>query len=404
MVLNDRKYKNETLSLWRFGIISPLLHRIEGLTSQSALLMELAGRSWLHPSGCHVELSSETIRKWLYRYREQGLPGLENKTRSDCDGTQIPTCIMDALLELRVENPDWTNQLILNTMLERGQWNGRKPSRSTLYRFIKANNRGRNHSAQLQETRAFAFESFGQLWIADFMHGPKLNVGRKRPKTYLHAIMDDCSRYVVQARFCTAETVESLMSEFHDAVRRFGLPQRFYTDNGACYRSRQLKIVCARLGVQLVHTPPYRPQGRGKGERFFRDVRDQFLAAHKVTTLEALNEAFQRWLDKYHKHRHRILGCSPLEKRYKVNCVTKPLPEVAKIETMFYMERSCRVHRDGTIQLKKRIFEVPRCVPGSSVTVYFLPWDLSRVYYGDDQHEARELDRHANAQRFNHPQ
>jgi hypothetical protein len=242
------------------------------------------------------------------------------------------------------------------------------------------------------------------MWIADFLHGPKLRQGRHRRKTYLHVIMDDCSRYVVWASFSLAETVQTLLTDLLGAVRRFGIPQRFYTDNGPCYASRYLKIVSARLGMQLIHTPPYRPQGRGKVERFFRTVRDQFLNQSVPQSLETLNLAFHSWLaHTYHTRRHASLNCSPTQKRLAVRDACRALPEVVEIEPLFRMERRCRVYSDGTIRLQKRNFEVPHARPGSRVTVYFMPWDLSRVYYDDDFKPARPVQPYANAQRFQHP-
>jgi len=103
--------------------------------------------------------------------------------------------------------------------------------------------------------------------MADFLHGPKLIAGKKKKKTYLHVILDDSSRFIVHGGFYLTESVEPLINDLMGAVRRFGIPQHFYTDNGAAYSSRHLKIICARNGIDLVHTPPYRPQGRGKVER-----------------------------------------------------------------------------------------------------------------------------------------
>ena len=49
-------------------------------------------------------------------------------------------------------------------------------------------------------------------------------------------------------------------------------------DNAKIYRSPQLARIAASIGILIVHTPPYQPEGRGKIERFFRSVREQFLA------------------------------------------------------------------------------------------------------------------------------
>ena len=53
--------------------------------------------------------------------------------------------------------------------------------------------------------------------------------------------------------------------------------RQVYVDNGAAYVASPLLRTCAVLGVRLVHSKPRRPEGRGKIERFFRTVRDQFL-------------------------------------------------------------------------------------------------------------------------------
>jgi transposase InsO family protein len=395
---------SDDVALWRYGIISPLLHRDAQGLDMAEVLEGLCQRPWLKADGSHVTLSAETIRKWLYRYRQGGLPALAHQERSDKGRSTVPEPIMEALFELRKAHPRWTLARIFCELVQREIWNGRDPSRSALYRLAKAKNLQRDPHRHEPSRRRFAFEAFGEMWIADFLHGPKLREGRQRRKTFLHVIMDDCSRYVVWASFSLTETVQTLLTDLMGAVRRFGICQRFYTDNGACYASRYLKIVCARLGMQLIHTPPYRPQGRGKLERFFKTVRDQFLTGSLPLTLEELNLAFQTWLaETYHPRLHATLQCSPMQKRLAVRNACRPLPDVVEIEPLFRMERRCRVYGDGTIRLKKHTFEVPHARPGARVTVYFMPWDLSRVYYDDDFKPARPVDPYANARRFQHP-
>jgi len=389
------------LALWRYAVVSRLLHLEEG-ERQAEVLAELADRHWTR-DGQRVRISKETLRKWLYRYRRGGLPALQNETRKDKGQIAVPPTIAEALFDIRGQHPRWTTQRMLDQLLAEQRWNGRKPSRTALYRFVKAHNLGRNPESAEPSGRAFAYEAFGQLWQADFLHGPKIRQGRSRRKTYLHVILDDSSRYVVQARFALTENVETMLTELHDAIRRFGIPQRLYSDNGACYRSRHLALVCARLGITLVHTPPGVPRGRGKVERFFRTVREQFLQDHPAQSLEALEDAFATWLAGYHQQRHASLGCPPLEKRLGVRNATRKVPEVADLESLFLMERRCRLYKDGTIRLFGRRFEIPDPPAQPRITVYFMPWNLERVTYGDDGRLARPLDSYANAHRFQHP-
>ena len=390
-------------AVWRYGIVSPLLHRDSDQEPLWVLLERLARQTYVRPDGSPVNYSPETLRKWFYRFNHGGLPALENRQRSDKGKVQIPAPLVEALISVRRDNPEWTLARVLQQLIEDGKWNGRKPGRSTLYRFAAERNLTRGGQPSPASSRAFAFASFGQLWSADFLHGPKVRVGRRLRKSYLHLIIDDCTRYVINSGFYTAESTEVLFRELMTAVGRFGIPQRFYTDNGPCYASRHLKLVCGRLGMQLVHTPPYRPQGRGKVERIFRTVRDQMLRGGGFGSLEALNKGLRQWMTRYHERRHSSLGCSPLEKRLAVDNCCRPLPEVADIDALFRMERNCRVYRDTTVRLFNRRFEVPGCTPGSRVTVYFMPWDKSHIYYGDEARPAYPLDMVANARRYQRP-
>jgi hypothetical protein len=187
------------------------------------------------------------------------------------------------------------------------------------------------------------------------------------------------------------------------ATRRFGIAQRLYTDNGSAYNSRHLKIVCANLGMRQPHSPPRRPQGRAKLERFFRTVREQFLAKEHFKRIDQINLAFDQYLQEYHNSKHSTLECSPMQKRLRVHSVCRRLPEVVDIQALFRTQRRCKVYNDGTIRLKKKAFEVPGCLPGTRVTVHFMPWDLSCIYYGDDMQPAKAVNLSANAHRFEHP-
>lgn len=393
------------LALWRYGIISPLLHRDANNVTLCDLLHSLTQNSYIRPmDSARIYLNPETMRKWLYRYNHGGLPALANKQRSDKGRHHVPDRIADAMFALRQKHPRWTLALILRELVDRKLWNETIPSRSALYRFARTNNLGRDPHRQLNEAmRPFGYDKFGQLWIADFMHGPKLWAGKRKKKSYLHVIIDDCSRYVVSGRFYQNESTESLIMALMTATRRFGIAQRLYTDNGAAYISRHLKIVCANLGMHQPHTPPGRPQGRSKVERYFRTVREQFLARQHFKTFEDINQAWAQFVEAYHHRIHSSLKGTPMQKRLSVDSVCRQVPEVVDIQALFRCQRRCRVYKDGTVHLKKRVFEVPGCLPGSRVTVYFMPWDLSRIYYGDDMQPAKPVDLLANAHRFDNP-
>lgn len=391
------------LAVWRYGIISTLLHRNEEEETLEEALIRLSSQQYRRLDGRFASFSSETLRKWFYRYRNGGLPALNDAPRKDI-GTHgsVPKPIEERLFELRRAHPRWTFARLLDQLVQDGLWDMRSPAQSTLYRFAQTANLQRDpHLAVHDPARPFEYQFFGQLWMADFLHGPKIRVKGKKRKTYLHAIIDDATRYVIRAGFFTSENTEVLLTELMASVRTHGKPLRFYTDNGACYASKHLKFVCANLGIHLIHTPPGKPRGRGKVERFFRTVRDRFLDGQNppAHTLDGLNTAFQIWVSGYHKRIHSSLGVTPLQKRLSHQSACNTLPESVDIEPLFRMKRRCKVYLNNTVHLKKRRYEVMDALPGQRLDIWFLPWNLDTVWYGPDMKPAKPVDSIQNAQR-----
>ena len=114
------------------------------------------------------------------------------------------------------------------------------------------------------------------------------------------------SRAVVAARWGYAENAVALRETLKAALASRGRPAQVYVDNGACFVDAGLRRACAVLGIKLTHSQPGRPAGRGKIERFFRTVRDQFLveisadpgsAGTVVDSLAELNGLFTAWVE-----------------------------------------------------------------------------------------------------------
>lgn len=390
------------MELWRYGIISEFLHGDSAGITMHEKLNAAAKRQWRHPKGHLVALSADTLRHWIYRYRKAGIDGLRQQTRLDCGSSSIPTIIRDKFQELREEHPQYTTQRLLHILSENGIWKGSECSRSAFYRYAKEHGLGRKRiGAELMEqASAFAYQEFGQMWTADYMHGPHIRTGKERRKTYLLAIIDDASRFVVHAQFYLSEGVESLLDGLSTAVRRFGVPRRFYTDNGSAFRSDHLKVVAARLAMHLPHTPARRPQGRGKVERFFRTVRDQWLPKDDVVSLDSLNTKLNQWLQGHHNTVHSSLKESPLSRRLAIAKATREVPEVQNLERLFRMHTTRLVNRNGTISLEGKMFDVQDAIPGQKVSVCYLPWDLSEIWVGAEQSPAKAVDLYRNANRY----
>ena len=92
--------------------------------------------------------------------------------------------------------------------------------------------------------------------MSDVMHGPQVSVAGRQRKVYLIALIDDATRLVPFAAFALAENVTAFLTVLEQAIRRRGIPKRLYVDNGAAFRAKHLELVCAKLGITLIHARP----------------------------------------------------------------------------------------------------------------------------------------------------
>jgi putative transposase len=149
-------------------------------------------------------------------------------------------------------------------------------------------------------------------------------------------------------------------------------------DNGAAYRSHHLSLVCARLGVTLIHARPYQPAGKGKQERFFRTTRMQLLPTlgeADLASLDALNRRLWAWIEgEYHQAPHKGLeGLTPLDAwAMRSGEVRTPGPEL-DLREMFLLEAKRRVRADRTVSLDGVVYEVEAALCGETVTLRFDP-------------------------------
>ncbi len=224
------------------------------------------------------------------------------------------------------------------------------------------------------------------------MYGPALPAkdGRRR-KTYLIAILDDATRVIPHAQFYFEQHLRSLKDCLKQSMLKRGVPRRFYFDNGQIFRSRLLLAVCARMGIQLIHTRPYQPQGRAKLERWFLTVRRGFLTRIDANRLsiDELNRLLFAWIEgEYHQRPHRgIDGETPLDRWLRLSDGIRPLPREVDLDLLFMDEVTRRVAKDGTLTLDGRRFEAGPRLIGRKVKVRFDRYDLRAVLVLTDSGE-----------------
>ena len=363
------------VAIFRFGVIHDFVSGVQlERGEQERLLKEKCERKWSIPHSPRTRLTRGTLLRWIRRYKDSNgkLESLYPCDRSDRGVSRsLDEETSLALISLRKEMPKSTVPSLIQTMDKRGLVSpGVELNLSTVYRFLHQHNLMNTEHSQPQDRRKFEVELPNDLWQSDSMHGPKVEAEGRMKKSYLLAFLDDHSRLVPHAQFYLSEGISSYIDAFEQALLKRGLPRKLYLDNGPAFRSKHLERVTASLGIALIHSSPYKPQGRGKIERFNRTVRTQFLQGFKGNTLRDINEAFDLWLNEiYHQRKHSSTGQSPFERfTAHMECL-RPAPK--DLRDHFRKHARRRVAKDRTITLNGKLYEAPVTLIGKQVLLLY---------------------------------
>ena len=407
------------VALFRFGLLGPLVHLPAGSEELAAGLRAIAAREHEIPGSRRRRVALSTLRQWLRHYRQGGFQALHPKGRIDRrQSRRLPPEVAELLTAIKEREP----RLTVKAVIRQAQDSGRVPdgvrlAHSTVNRLLKQAGLMRRPATEPdpRDRRRYSFPFANELWQVDVMHGPKITAAGpgRRVKVYLLAFLDDCTRVVPHAAFITSESIESFLPVFRQALLKRGTPQRLYCDNGSQFRSKHLEVVCAQLGISLIHSRPYRPEGRGKIERFFRRVRAEFLpllGPHELAGLDALNRRLWAWIegDYHHTPHHGLDGDTPLDRWARVGQeVRYPGPDV-DLRRIFCYRLERRVSRARTVSVGGRQYETDAALAGQKVVLLQDPEApperaLIVLHANREAGRATLLDLHANARVRRHP-
>ena len=397
----------KAVALFRYGLIADVLRLPLGSRETRRALNEKAQRTYVIPGTRRTRVAVETMRDWLSLYRNGGFEALYPKTRSDRGlPRRLPPEAAEVLVSLKSEQPALSVKALIKAARERGVDHPLAPS--TVHRLLSREGLldARPGEPAAADRRRFAYRDAGELWMSDVMHGPKVADGRRRRKTFLIAFIDDATRVIPFAAFAYSENTTAFLPVFKQAIARRGLPMRLFVDNGANYRSQQLALVCAKLGIALIHSRPYQPAGKGKIERFFRTLRAAVLAhltPAATASLETLNRTLWAWVEgEYHLSPHRGLdGRTPLDQWALAGSNVRYPDPGTDLDDLFLFEAKRRVMKDRTVSLNARLYEVDAHLVGQLVTLRYDPEappqrPIAVVHEGNSAGVATRLDAYAN--------
>jgi putative transposase len=366
----NKKDQAEKIALFRYGIIAPVLH--DSANGQSRYFKEMAQKIFNVPIYGRKKYNWKTFKSWLRSYRIAGFDGLKPKTRNDKGRSRMVDQHLENAIRQKFDQfPALKTSILYRMLIDEGVILAGSPCENTVRKFIKENNL-KPKAEPPQPRKKFEKPYVNDLWLSDFMHGQRFTINDKKQKLFLCEIIDDHSRLIVGTQWTLHENTEALELTLKNALLTYGLPKIFYCDNGAVYAATHLQLVCARLGIALVHSKPYDSPSRGKIERFWRTVREGFLplvATEQNYSLDKFNQLFADWLDKqYHRRVHQGIGQTPLDRYLNdLQHITVRRLSQNDIERYFFQTYQRRVKNDATVSVNAVLFETPSKYIGAKV-------------------------------------
>jgi transposase InsO family protein len=258
---------------------------------------------------------SRTVRKWVARYRNEGLAGLRDRSsRPHRLYRPTPSPIVGRIADLRRQR--WTGKQIAAEV-------GVSPA--TVSRVLKRMGLNKLRALEPAEpVHRYEREHPGELIHVDIkklgridgighrITGDRRGQSRRRGRgeglgwEFVHVCIDDASR-IAFVQVMPDEKKESAVAFLHAAVAYYeslGVQvARVMSDNGPCYKAIDFRDACRDLGLKHIRTKPYTPKTNGKAERFIQTVLREWAYARPYTHSDHRTAELPRWLHRYNWHR-----------------------------------------------------------------------------------------------------
>ncbi|HET7293190.1 MAG TPA: Mu transposase C-terminal domain-containing protein [Vicinamibacteria bacterium] len=371
------------IAAFRYRLIAEALEVSDAAVAQ--VLTAIASQTHNDPQGRPFRCTVRTLWRYLHAYRRGGLRALQPAVRRDRGQLRaIAAEVLARAVALRNEVRSRSTETLLDALLREERIKPGEVSRSTLDRHLRRLGCTRRLLREVGQKvfRRIETSAVFELVVCDFHHGPYVRpcAGADLVKrALLCAFIDHYSRFVPESRYYLHEDFAALRFGFRRLLGAYGLPVRLYVDNGASYQATRFHAACDALDIKLVHSKPYRAEGRGVIERFNGTLKDQFEAEvrqrDEPVTLDELNGFWEAWLsERYHRHLHSETGARPLD-RFATASTLRQAPEMALVDELLRLRERRTVHRKwSTVEVNATRYLVDPALRGRKVDVLLDPF------------------------------
>jgi len=371
----------------RLAVIQPAFNGTYPDQTKAAYYARIAATPLKLPRGQEVTYTPSTFSCWESDYRRNGFEGLVPKNRADRGGSRkLDDDAVAAIYRIHGQFPKINAAQIYEKLISEGIVKRTDVSLSTVQRFVKKHRIKGACSPNLRDRKAFEEEFACGMYQADTLYGPFLAEDGKNRRTYCIMILDDKTRMIVGGKFFYQDNACNFQKVLKDACATYGLPQKLYVDNGSPYKNLQLKEICGRLGILLIHTAVRDGASKGKVERNFRTLRNRFLNvldASRLSGIDELNALLNDYIRKHNTTIHSSTGMTPSD-RYLADVPMVKMPRSREwLDECFLNHVRRKVSLAATVTIGRVSYDVPMEFIGMPVDILYQPDDMSSAYILD---------------------
>lgn len=383
-MIHMKQEKQQEIALMRYGAIAPIIAGLdERYPSKTAFYAEISAKGIPGPDGELHHYAPATIEKWYLDYQHLGFDGLIPKGRADAGmSRKLDEDLQERIRYFKTNYPRMSAAAICRQLKTDGSVINGQVSESTVCRFV---NRIQNELRQTtnKDMRRYERPHINEVWCGDSSVGPRLiDPDGKKHRIYIIALIDDASRFITGIDVFYHDNFISLMSVMKSAVSKYGRPRVFNFDNGKSYKNKQMELLAARIGTTLSYCQPYTPTGKAKIERWFRTMKDQWMATLDMRdfhSLEELRGSLYAFVKQYNQSPHSSLrGVSPQDRFFSEPEQIRRLSD-EEILKDFLLEIERRVSPDSVIVIDQTEYEVDYRFARQRIRLRYSP-DMKEIF------------------------
>jgi putative transposase len=350
-------------------------HQIPDPAERKLAVIRLHSEGWSITSiAAYMQTTRPTIYATLQRWTEEGVAGLEEKSRARKQPRKATLKVQNEIRKLQ-ENP-LLGEYRVHTALKRL---GIEVSPATCGRIMAANRQlyGIEKKPKQAERPAlpmpFKATRRHEYWSCDIRYIEEHLLPDPRP-VYVITVFENFSRAVLSSTISATQNQWDYLAVLADAIRHYGVPEALVTDGGGQFSSTVALQLYDMLGIRKERIDPGQPWENYAETLFSIQRRLADHAFSNARTWPEIQQAHQTWWHNYNvehhfAHRERQDGRHSPEAVLR-GVLGRTIPEDVLSRALYATQFTRQIDRHGYVRFKHWKFFGENGLAGEEVSVW----------------------------------